>query len=354
MKAGLFRKLLYQWSSDHPRELPWIGEKDPYKIWISEIMLQQTRAETVVPFYLRFIGEFPNLSAVANASETKLMVYWQGLGYYSRLRNLHHAAQEIVARHKGEFPAHFEQIIALKGIGKSTASAIASFAYGNPYPVLDGNVVRVLARIFGLEHSFFTQSGKKRYEELAVEMLDRTNAGHYNQAIMNFGALCCTPKSPECSPCTFRKKCVAFQENLVLDLPVKKPKLDKRRRYFHYFVVNDSKGRLVLHQRQDNDIWKNLFEFFGIESQSISFSKIDLRSQFLLAGFELDEVRKWQKLSAVKQALTHQIVEITFWTSEVHVKQIKHVPHYLLVDRKKLDNFAFSQKTSNFIKQFII
>ena len=172
---------------DHPRDGldRW---KDPYKIWISEIMLQQTRCRDRCAFYLRFIGEFPNLSAVANASETKLMLYWQGLGYYSRLRNLgaHHAAQEIVARYKGEFP-HFEQIIALKGIGKSTASAIASFAFGNPSLSRwkRGAFLRVLARIFDW-NILFTQSGKKRYEELAVEMLDRTNAGHYNQAIMNF------------------------------------------------------------------------------------------------------------------------------------------------------------------------
>ena len=216
-----FAKRLIKWYNFNKRELPWRSTSDPYKIWLSEIILQQTQVNQGLSYYLKFVEEFQTVKDLAKAPADKVMKLWQGLGYYSRARNLHEAAKNIVNEHKGEFPKAYEDIRALKGVGDYTAAAIASIAYNLPYAVVDGNVYRVLSRIFGIETPIDSTSGKKEFNELANELLTKKNPADYNQAIMEFGALYCRPKNPDCTNCIFNDKCEAYRLNKINLLPVK-------------------------------------------------------------------------------------------------------------------------------------
>ena len=268
MPQHFFTKKLLSWFSTHQRPLPWKGEKNPYLIWLSEIILQQTQVEQGRPYFEKFKAAYPTVHDLANASEDEVMKRWQGLGYYSRARNLHFTAKHISSELNGIFPKTFKGLKQLKGVGEYTAAAIASFAYEVPVAVVDGNVYRVLSRFFGISEPIDTTKGKQIIRELADKMLDQADPGKYNQAIMDFGAGQCKPRKPLCLSCPMSSECAAFNENMVLSLPVKVKKIKKKTRYFNYLVIQ-FENSLYLQKRQENDIWKELYQFPLIETKSI-------------------------------------------------------------------------------------
>lgn len=248
------------WHTSHLRPMPWKGERDPYKIWLSEIILQQTRVEQGLPYYEKFIAAYPTVSHLADASQDEVLKNWEGLGYYSRARNMHATAKYIAGELAGRFPDTYAGIRALKGVGDYTAAAIAAFAYDLPHAVLDGNVYRVLARFFGIGTSIDTPAAKKEFSALAATLLDTARPGAYNQAIMDFGATHCTPRQPACATCPLQKHCVAFKTGQVSELPVKSKAAEKKDRFFAYAVFYHGDHTWV-RQRAGKDIWQNLYEF---------------------------------------------------------------------------------------------
>jgi A/G-specific adenine glycosylase len=257
---------LINWYKENHRDLPWRNNPSPYEVWISEVILQQTRVNQGMDYYLHFTKKWPTVNDLAQASEEEVLKMWQGLGYYSRARNLHHCAKQVVEQYKGEFPSDFEKLKQLKGIGNYTAAAIASIAYNLPHAVVDGNVYRVLSRLFDINTPININEGQKLFAQLADELLNRNQPGLHNQALMEFGALHCTPKNPNCLLCPLQAQCLAFAHQTVMLRPVKLAKTKISTRYFNYLIlrINDS---LYLHKRSDNDIWKNLYDFPCIESQ---------------------------------------------------------------------------------------
>src|SRR5690554_2514854 len=259
-----FSQKITSWYSEHKRELPWRETKDPYKIWLSEVILQQTRVAQGLPYYKNFINNFPTIFDLAQADQQQVLKSWQGLGYYSRARNLHHTAQYICENLGGKFPDNYTDLLKLKGIGSYTAAAIASFSYEEPVAVLDGNVYRVLSRYFGIETDISSFKAKKEFQQLADEVLDKTQPSVFNQAIMEFGALQCVPKNPDCESCVLNQTCTAFRENKVDKLPVKLKKTKITKRFLHYLVLSDNQNRTFILKRE-NGIWKNLYEFPFLE-----------------------------------------------------------------------------------------
>ena len=330
------------WFALSDRPLPWKGEKDPYLIWLSEIILQQTRVEQGLPYFERFRRRFPTVADLAAASEDEVMKLWEGLGYYSRARNLHFTAQCIAGERGGHFPETYADLLALKGVGPYTAAAIASFAYDLPYAVVDGNVFRVLSRFFGIAEPIDTTAGKKLFHEVAQQALDVDQPGRYNQAIMDFGATQCTPQSPSCSSCPFQGHCQAFIREEVGRLPVKEKKIERRRRFFHFLILEHEEAVLI-RKRTGRDIWRNLYEFPLIETAEALLSERQIRDHEIWRQFELDgaAVQVEQVSPPFRQALTHQLITATFW--EVRLPQAVRFPkeHYLCVQREKLRAFAF-------------
>ena len=306
-----FADSLIVWYNENKRELPWRNTKDPYRIWISEIILQQTRVAQGYDYYLRFIERFPDVVTLAGADEDEVMKYWQGLGYYSRARNLHAAARSIVE--KGNFPTDYPDVLALKGVGAYTAAAICSFAYGLPHAVVDGNVYRVLSRWLGIDTPIDSTEGKKLFSEAAHELLDKENPGLYNQAIMDFGALQCTPSSPDCLSCPLADSCIALQQGTVDSLPVKQHKTKVSNRYFNYIYVRMGEHTFI-GKRKGNDIWKNLYELPLIETDE-DFSEKDeelfgkIQKLFGKAhGLSIRLVRR-----GVKHVLSHRVIHANFY-----------------------------------------
>lgn len=265
-----FAPTLEAWYAQHRRDLPWRNTTDPYQIWLSEVILQQTRVAQGLPYYLRFTETYPTLSDLASADERELLRLWQGLGYYSRARNLHQTAKFIASTLNGQFPATYDGLLALKGIGTYTAAAVASFAFGERVPVVDGNVYRVLARVFGIEEDITTTQAKKTFAALATRLIAHANdPATYNQSIMEFGAIQCTPVAPDCLFCPLQQKCRAYLTGRQQLLPVKKKKAPVRDRFLTYFVLRQGNGealKLALRERTGRDVWQNLYEFYGIET----------------------------------------------------------------------------------------
>ncbi len=260
-----FASILLKWDREqNTRQMPWKEEKDPYKIWLSEIILQQTRVEQGLNYYKNFIKTYPDIRQLARATDEKVFKLWEGLGYYTRCRNLIATARHISNELKGKFPESYKDIKALKGIGPYTAAAISSFAFNLPHAVVDGNVFRVLARIFGIDKPIDSTEGKKYFTALAEELLDKKQPGKYNQAIMDLGAVICKPQ-PVCSVCVFQEDCYAFQHKKINELPVKKKKIAIKKRWFYYLVL-EYKNEIVLQQRTEKDIWQGLYEFPMIEA----------------------------------------------------------------------------------------
>lgn len=287
--------------------MPWKGEKDPYRIWLSEIILQQTRVEQGLKYYNNFISTFPDIFSLASAPEEKVFKLWEGLGYYSRCRNLIATARYIATERKGIFPDTYEDIKALKGIGPYTAAAISSFAYQLPHAVVDGNVFRVLSRISGSDLPIDSTEGKKYFTTLANELLDRKQPGIYNQAIMDFGAIVCKPAAPLCTDCVFNKTCHAFLQNKVNELPVREKKISIRKRWFYYIIIS-YKDQLIIRQRTEKDIWQQLYEFPLVEEGSDSpVSQTLLRAE--KSGWLKKNSYQLTTTSPVfRQQLSHQLI----------------------------------------------
>lgn len=339
-----FKEHLLSWYSTTQRDLPWKETRDPYKIWLSEIILQQTRVEQGRPYYLRFIERFPDVYALAHAPLEEVLKAWEGLGYYSRARNLHQAAQQILEQHEGRFPSAYNDILALKGVGPYTAAAIASFAFHLPHAVLDGNVYRVLSRYFGIDMPIDSHQGQKLFSALAQECLDTENPADYNQAIMDLGATVCTPLKANCAACPLQPECRAFNESRVYSLPVKSKKIIRQSRHFTFLVLI-SRNEIVIEQRNDQDIWKGLFQFPAIERQ---ITEQDFNSGDF--GFKLSGILSVKSSPAFRQLLTHREIAAVFY--EVNTEEIWDLPaHCRKIPLDQIKNYAFPGIIREYLKQ---
>jgi A/G-specific adenine glycosylase len=308
-----FSKKILAWYSENKRSLPWRNTTDPYRIWLSEIMLQQTRVAQGTPYYLKFIEQFPTVYDLANASEEKVLKLWQGLGYYSRARNLHFTAKTIVEKYQGNFPDSYDELLNLKGVGDYTASAIASISYNRPEPVVDGNVYRVLSRYFGVDIPINESKGIKYFKNLARKVLNTENIRDYNQGIMEFGAIQCTPKNPLCVSCPLNRNCIAFQTNNIDRFPVKLKKTKLRKRFFNYLVVLDEDGNTHLIKRSGQDIWQNLYEFPLLETkEEIDLKEVKQRLSEILTLEEPHLVYEASEKTVIHK-LSHQHLYTKFW-----------------------------------------
>lgn len=309
MDSRYYSKKVVRWFEKNKRDLPWRETKDPYRIWLSEIILQQTRVNQGLPYYLKFVEAFPSVFNLAAAPEQKVLRLWQGLGYYTRARNLHKCAKEVVAKYNGKFPKTFDELKTLPGIGDYTAAAIASISFGQTVAVVDGNVFRVLARIFGIETPINTPEGKRVFSKLANELVPKENPDVHNQAMMEFGARFCTPRNPSCETCTFQTDCFAYNNSLQHVLPVKLQLKKARKRYFYYFVIQKEKS-LLMKKREEKDIWHGLYDFVMVETKR----PVDPIKVFA----ENDSLKKFRKgkLSEIsgmyKHILSHQLIYSRF------------------------------------------
>lgn len=338
---SLFTDLLLAWNSrDNDRQMPWKGEKDPYRIWLSEVILQQTRVEQGLGYYQRFIARYPTIGHLAAAPEQEVFRLWEGLGYYSRCRNLLHAARTVVSTFGGQFPRDYEDIRSLKGIGTYTAAAIASFAFGQPYAVVDGNVIRVLARLTGMETPVDLPASRDKIQALAEKLLDRRNPGTYNQAMMDFGATVCKPRQPRCEICPMQEICTAFRENRTAVIPVKSPKPPKKQRWMYYLMAV-YRGSVLVRERTEKDIWRHLYELVLAESGSeLDEAGIDAHPAFsgwLPAGW----IREAELSAPRSQQLTHLWIRGRCLYLKLG-KKPDHIPEgYRWMDTGALDQCAF-------------
>ncbi|MCK5834197.1 MAG: A/G-specific adenine glycosylase, partial [Lentisphaeria bacterium] len=306
-----FCNRLIKWYQEHQRSMPWRETQDPYKIWISEIILQQTQVIQGLAYYHRFIEAFPTVSDLATAPEQEVLKLWQGLGYYSRARNLHFAAQQVMRDFDGEFPKTHKEILALKGVGDYTAAAIGSFAFDLPYAVLDGNVYRLLSRIFGIETPIDTGAGKKEFSNLVQSLLFKKDPATFNNAIMDFGATLCTPKNPNCENCPFQNKCMAYQTNRIEILPLKKNKLKQKERHLNYFLILDDENNFYLEKRTSG-IWKNLYQLPLIETATKMTKKKLMAQPELKALINHYAFETLPVFESVTHILSHQRLHANF------------------------------------------
>lgn len=308
----LISQKLINWYQVYKRDLPWRQTSDPYKILLSEFILQQTRVDQGIGYYYKFIEHFPNVEELAKANEQEVLRLWQGLGYYSRARNLLHTAQFIVSEHNGEFPKDYLKLLALKGVGDYTAAAIASHAFGLPYAVVDGNVYRFLARYFGIEEAIDSGKGKKLFKDIANELLDKQTPSLHNQAIMEFGALQCKPQNPQCTNCPFMEDCQAFADNKIDLLPIKKGKTKVRNRYFNYFIVQNKKKEISMKKRTERDVWFNLYDFPLIETHT-HLSELELLETNAIEIFFKSSNYTIKKIFPIQiHLLSHQKLHLRF------------------------------------------
>jgi A/G-specific adenine glycosylase len=338
-----FSNTLIVWYLQHKRDLPWRNESQPYYIWLSEIILQQTRVSQGLPYYLRFIQAFPTVSDLAKASDVTVLKLWQGLGYYSRARNLHLTAKEIAFNRNGEFPKTYKELLELKGVGDYTASAIASICFNEPAAVVDGNVYRVLSRVFGVYTPVNSSSGVREFKKLAQELIDSERPGTFNQAIMEFGARYCVPQNPDCGNCIFSNTCEARRSKNVSKLPVKIGKQKIRHRHFNYMVMlSEEQSSTVLQQRTQKGIWQSLYEFPLIETESeVTSEEAEQHSDFREFA-EKNDVRELLLFNEtpVIHKLSHQHLHTKFWvvktgeqlSEPVPISEIKKYPVPVLIE----------------------
>lgn len=320
MDKRYFSLKIVEWYEQHHRKLPWRETKDPYKIWLSEVILQQTRVSQGLPYYNQFVEKYPTVTDLARAKENEVLRLWQGLGYYTRARNLHKCAQKVVEDFNSRFPSSFIDLKKLPGIGEYTAAAIASISFQEPVAVVDGNVFRVLSRVFGINKNISSHEGKKFFRELANSLVSENQPDQYNQAIMEFGAVQCTPKQPKCIDCIFQNDCVAYQEDLQQMLPVNVRTKKSKNRYFYYFVLANKEG-IAMKKREAGDIWQGLYDFHLVEAK---------RSKAVMAIMsECSDVKKILKkndpLHVTKQykhILSHQNIHAKF----IVINDVKGLP----------------------------
>ena len=341
-----FSKEIIDWYHQNKRDLPWRKTTDPYQIWMSEIILQQTRVDQGLNYFNKFIENYPTIDLLASATEKEILNHWQGLGYYSRARNLHFTAKLIVNEYNGVFPTEYKDVLNLKGIGEYTAAAITSFAYGLAYPVIDGNVYRVLSRVFGVELPIDSTEGKKAFKKLAAELIDTNNPSDYNQAIMEFGALQCTPKKPNCEDCPLRLSCYALKNELITELPRKEKKVKQRNRFFNYIVLIDKKV-LYLKERKEKDIWIGLYDFPLIESEKQLETFSILSDSFKASGLTL-----LKKSTEYKHILSHQKIYATFWLVSAN-KMIEFDSNYTKIPLIEINNYPVPKLIDNYLQTIL-
>mgnify|MGYP006154345295 CR=1 FL=1 len=319
-----FSILIQEWYRLNKRDLPWRHSKSAYNVWISEIILQQTQVIQGLDYYVKFISNFPTIYDLANAEEDEVLKMWQGLGYYSRARNLHFAAKQVVNDFNGEFPVTYKDLMLLKGVGEYTASAVSSIISNLPHAVVDGNVFRVLSRCFLIGTAINSTKGKKEFTILANELLDISNAGDHNQAIMEIGALVCKPKNPKCETCPIQSKCLSYGDGTMLNYPVKDKKVKARNRYLNYIVTTDKKN-IIIKKRGPKDIWQGLFDFPLVET--------DQPAEEMGKSIYLDK--------QIKHILTHQHIYASFWIKEVNELTVEAPGQIIKIT--DLDDFALPQ-----------
>ena len=345
-----FANILITWYLKHKRALPWRKEFAPYYIWLSEIMLQQTRVDQGLPYYLKFTERFPTVFDLAMATEEEVLKLWQGLGYYSRARNLHETAKYVVEQYHGIFPNSYEELKKLKGVGDYTASAIASICFNETTAVVDGNVYRVLARVFGIATPINTTKGVKEFKELAQQLIDPKQPGTFNQAIMEFGATHCAPQRPNCTNCVLSHRCEALRTKSVDRLPVKLKKQSVRKRYFNYLVVISEEDYTLLEQRTAKGIWQNLYQFPLIETTSL----VDENTLRMLPdyaafseSFPAAELTLYNSETIIHK-LSHQHLHTRFWIVRTQKPEIASVPF------SELKTYPVPVLIENFISEFTL
>lgn len=336
-----FSSILIHWYNKNKRELPWRNTTNPYYIWLSEVILQQTRVNQGLPYFEAFISHFPTVNDLANATEDQVLKLWQGLGYYSRARNLHATAKFITANLNGIFPKQYNQLINLKGIGPYTAAAIASFAQKEQVAVVDGNVFRVISRYFGIYDDISKAKTRTIFQNLANELICKKNPDLFNQAIMDFGAIQCTPKKPNCINCIFQESCFAFRNQKIEELPVKLGKTKISNRFFNFIIYKDKNNDTCIEKRIEKDIWQNLFQFPLVETTSSVEDATQLSRSIKESYLNIKKVNQ----SEIIHKLSHQKLHIDFW--EIELDEILNENK---ISIKDLDTFAFPIVLSNFIK----
>lgn len=342
---------IQNWYGQHKRDLPWRNTQDAYTIWLSEIILQQTRVEQGTPYFHRFLEKYPTVAAFAEASEDGILKLWQGLGYYSRGRNMLATARQVVADYQGVFPAKYQDLIKLKGIGGYTAAAISSFADNEAKAVVDGNVYRVLARWFGVDEPVNSPKGKKVFQALADEVLDRNQPGNHNQAMMEFGAMLCKPRNPACNICPVREGCNAYQTKRVSLLPVKLKTVKIRERYFDYFLITDQ-DRFLLHKRSINDIWANMYDLPLIEH--LAYLPIEeLPSSDLFKAYFGDQAVIVSCSAVQKHILTHQRIFARFIHLKTNPQKIDMQPSWFFASADDLEKLAMPKIIYQFLNDVL-
>lgn len=339
-----FQRLIIEWYRLNARSLPWRETKNPYFIWLSEVILQQTRVEQGLSYYLKFIKNYPTVVDLAKASEEDVLNDWQGLGYYSRARNLYLSAKMIVNKFKGDFPSEYKEVLSLKGVGEYAAAAITSFAYDLPYAVLDGNVFRVLSRVFDIDDPIDSSIGKKIFRELSQSLLPKNNSAEYNQAIMEFGAIQCKPKNPDCQTCVLNNNCLSYSKGVIDQRPVKSKKVKTRDRHFNYLILRN-KESCFLRKRVEKDIWQHLYEFPMIETEfQEDFNTLKSMIEDVYGCIPL------RSISVKKHVLSHQHIYANFFLFEddyfddknefekVAMEDIQNFPLSRLIDRFLMEN----------------
>ncbi|MCX2741391.1 A/G-specific adenine glycosylase [Pontibacter anaerobius] len=307
-----FAQTLLGWYGRHKRSLPWRDTTNPYFIWLSEVILQQTRVAQGLPYYERFVAAYPTVQDLAAAPQDEVLRLWQGLGYYSRARNMHHTAQLVVEKYGGQFPDKYEELLKLKGVGSYTAAAIAAFAFKEQVAVLDGNVFRVLARVFGISDDIAAPSSRKIFQKLADELVPAGEPDTYNQAIMEFGAIQCTPLMPDCLFCPLQQSCFAFNHGMVQELPVKSKAKAARPRFFHY-IVFELDGAFYLRKRLEGDIWQGLYDFYLYESDIKDLPEEQLLLELQEAGIPVQKALLQPPAKDYKHILSHQKINARFY-----------------------------------------
>ena len=342
---------LINWYKTHRRLLPWRATADSYKIWVSEIILQQTRVEQGIKYYYQFIKKFPDIHSLANANIDEVLKQWQGLGYYNRAKNMHHAANQIINNYNGVMPDKYSELIKLKGIGPYTAAAVASFAYNEPVAVVDGNVKRVLARVFGVDIPINSNAGEKYLQKLANSILNKDFPGTHNQAMIEFGAIQCIPRKPVCQQCPLSEICEAYNNNQVARLPVKNPTKKKKNRYFYYLVIQQDKKYTYIKKRTKKDVWNSLYEFPLIERNT----KTELN--------QITHTEEWKQFfngsapeiihisQEYKHILSHQNIYATFIEVILPFQTNFLKNNFLKINKKSLDQFAISRLIEKYLER---
>lgn len=347
---GNTSSILKEWYLQNGRNLPWRTTKNPYKIWLSEIILQQTRVDQGMDYYYSFVKRFPNVHSLAAAKLDEVLHLWQGLGYYNRARNLHQTANYISNERNGEFPGSYKSLIKLKGIGAYTAGAIASFCYDEAVPAIDGNVNRFICRYFGIHEAIDSAEGRRAIQSFAEQLVPEKGAGLHNQAIIEFGALQCTPKKPACETCPLQKTCQAFLHDIVHLLPLKSKKTKTRNRYFYYFIIH-SKEKLIIEQRDNHDIWASLYQFPLIETkEKISSEKLmkskEWKNLFKNKTAIIESISPW-----MKHQLSHQNLFAKFYKVYIPSLDTIDIPGSIRINKNDITNYAIPRLIDKYLEE---